>query len=109
MSISERELLIAEFEEVSKLKISKENLPKFKGLRLKLVKNRTQGADAWHKTGKINYIPFPAHLKGRYQSFTRADITALRNVGYEHDFKSVEDGVSAYLDTIDSRDGQSNQ
>src|SRR6185436_19365849 len=32
----------------------------------------------WHKKGEIEYIPFPDHLKGRYQSFTQADISLLR-------------------------------
>lgn len=48
----ERELLIKEFETVSKLEITEENLPKFKALRLKIVKNRTQGINEWHKKGK---------------------------------------------------------
>ncbi len=55
---------------------------------------------AWHKTGKLEYIPFPDHLKGRYQSFTQADISLLRKVGYEKPFKTVEEGVKAYLDTL---------
>ena len=45
----------------------------------------------------IDYIPFPEALKGKYQSFTRADITGLRNAGYSATFLSVEEGVEAYL------------
>jgi len=52
VSIAERELLIKEFKEVSKLELTQENLPKFKDLRLRIVKNRTQGIDLWHKKGK---------------------------------------------------------
>lgn len=52
----ERELLIKEFEEVSKLEIVKENLPKFKALRLKIVKNRTQGINNWHKKNKEFFL-----------------------------------------------------
>lgn len=55
---------------------------------------------AWHGRGEIEYIPFPAALKGRYQSFTEADIGALRNCGYSGDFITVEDGVRAYLDAL---------
>ncbi len=55
---------------------------------------------AWHKTGKLEYIPFPEHLKGRYQSFTEADISSLRKAGYDKPFKTVEEGVKAYLDII---------
>jgi len=54
----------------------------------------------WHGKGKINYVPFPEHLKGAYQSFTEADISNLRKVGYDKPFKTVEEGVKAYLDTI---------
>ncbi len=53
---------------------------------------------AWHGKGEIEYIPFPEHLKGRYQSFTQADISALRAVGYEAPFNTVEQGVKLYLD-----------
>lgn len=55
---------------------------------------------AWHGKGKIEYIPFPDHLKGRYQSFTQADISKLREAGYKKPFKTVEEGVKAYLDNI---------
>ncbi len=59
----------------------------------------------WHQThrnkqGTIQYIPFPAHLKGRYQSFTEADISALRQAGYAETFLTVEQGVMRYLDWL---------
>lgn len=54
----------------------------------------------WHGKGSIEYIPFPEHLKGCYQSYTQADISALRKVGYDAPFKSVSEGVSAYLDKL---------
>lgn len=53
---------------------------------------------AWHGKGKIQYISFPEHLQGKYQSFTEADLSLLRNVGYAADFKTVEQGVKLYLD-----------
>jgi len=52
----------------------------------------------WHGKGDIVYIPFPDHLKGAYQSFTEADITALREAGYGAEFRNVEQGVKCYLD-----------
>ncbi|MDH5178984.1 MAG: ADP-glyceromanno-heptose 6-epimerase [Gammaproteobacteria bacterium] len=52
---------------------------------------------AYHKKGEIEYIPFPDHLKGRYQSFTEADIGNLRAVGYDAPFKTVEEGVTEYM------------
>lgn len=45
----------------------------------------------------IDYIEFPEALKGRYQSFTQADISRLRQVGYHSDFATVEQGVSRYV------------
>ncbi len=54
----------------------------------------------WHGSGQIRYIPFPDHLKGAYQSYTQADLTALRAAGCDVDFRPVEDGVRLYLDEI---------
>src|SRR5207253_826477 len=36
--------------------------------------------------GVIRYVPFPEDLKGRYQSFTQADMSALRAAGYTAPF-----------------------
>jgi len=54
----------------------------------------------WHGKGELSYIPFPEHLKGAYQSFTEADIGALRDAGYEKEFRNVETGVKCYLDWL---------
>ena len=45
----------------------------------------------------IRYIPFPDALKGKYQSFTEANIAQLRDAGYEEPFYDVEQGVSRYV------------
>jgi ADP-L-glycero-D-manno-heptose 6-epimerase len=55
---------------------------------------------AWHGKGAIRYIPFPDELKSRYQSFTEADITALRRAGYSRPFRDVRRGVKDYLDAL---------
>jgi ADP-L-glycero-D-manno-heptose 6-epimerase len=55
---------------------------------------------AWHGKGAIRYIPFPDELKSRYQSFTEADITALREAGYSRPFRDVRVGVKDYLDVL---------
>jgi ADP-L-glycero-D-manno-heptose 6-epimerase len=47
--------------------------------------------------GLIEYIPFPEGLKEKYQSFTQADLSRLRGAGYPADFKTVEQGVAAYV------------
>jgi ADP-L-glycero-D-manno-heptose 6-epimerase len=54
----------------------------------------------WHGKGNINYIPFPAHLRGSYQSYTQADISELRSVGYLKEFVAVSAGVQRYLDCL---------
>lgn len=45
----------------------------------------------------IQYIPFPEQLRGKYQSYTQADIGALRGAGYRETFLNVEQGVSRYV------------
>lgn len=55
---------------------------------------------SWHGKGEIEYIDFPEHLRGSYQSYTEADIKSLRQMGYKNDFISVEDGVKQYLDSL---------
>ncbi len=45
----------------------------------------------------IQYIPFPAPLVGKYQSFTQADLSRLRAAGLQGEFMSVEEGVGAYV------------
>jgi len=47
--------------------------------------------------GDIEYIPFPDGLREKYQSFTQADITALRAARYAEVFTSLEDGISAAI------------
>lgn len=51
----------------------------------------------FHQQGEIEYIPFPDHLKGSYQSYTQADMGKLREAGYEAPFKTVQEGVALYL------------
>jgi ADP-L-glycero-D-manno-heptose 6-epimerase len=45
----------------------------------------------------LRYIDFPDDLKGRYQSFTQADVSALRAAGYDQPFKDVQTGVGDYV------------
>ena len=54
---------------------------------------------AYHqdKELSIEHIDFPKKLKGRYQSFTQADLTNLRATGYDAPFKTVAEGVAEYM------------
>jgi ADP-L-glycero-D-manno-heptose 6-epimerase len=54
----------------------------------------------FHGRGQIEYIRFPEHLEGRYQSFTEADISALRAAGYDRPFAGVADGVHRYMEWL---------
>lgn len=45
----------------------------------------------------LTYVAFPDALVGKYQCHTQADLSALRAVGCDHTFASVEQGVSAYI------------
>jgi len=47
--------------------------------------------------GLIEYIPFPAALVGKYQSYTQADLSRLREAGYPGVFQRVEEGVASYV------------
>ncbi|GHC29140.1 ADP-glyceromanno-heptose 6-epimerase [Aidingimonas halophila] len=54
----------------------------------------------YYGKGEIEYIRFPDELKGRYQSYTRADISRLRRAGYQGEFHTVAEGVRAYLEWL---------
>lgn len=45
----------------------------------------------------IEKIPFPDILKGKYQSYTCADLSSLRSAGYKKEFISFKDAASSYV------------
>jgi ADP-L-glycero-D-manno-heptose 6-epimerase len=47
--------------------------------------------------GLIEYVPFPPELVGKYQSYTQADLSLLRESGYEGSFRPVQEGVADYV------------
>jgi ADP-L-glycero-D-manno-heptose 6-epimerase len=53
--------------------------------------------EALRKSGAIEYIAFPPALVGKYQSYTQADMSALRAAGYREAFLDVEEGVGRYV------------
>lgn len=55
--------------------------------------------------GKIEYIPFPEVLKGKYQSFTQADASKLLAAGYTGGFSDVATGVEEYCQILDQTEG----
>jgi len=50
----------------------------------------------------IEYIPFPADLNGRYQHFTEADLTSLRELGCHLKPTSLEEGIRETVATLRS-------
>ncbi|MEO5345225.1 MAG: ADP-glyceromanno-heptose 6-epimerase [Magnetococcus sp. YQC-9] len=54
--------------------------------------------------GEIQYVPMPDVLKEKYQSFTEAEISHLRSVGYDAPFHTLEEGVAAFVTARESRD-----
>ena len=56
-----------------------------------------------HGRGQVEFIPFPDHLKGRYQSYTQADLTKLRATGCDVQFRSVAEGVAEYMEWLNKR------
>lgn len=54
----------------------------------------------WNALGleeKIEYVEMPENIKDKYQYYTQANITKLREVGYNKEMTSLEDGVKDYV------------
>jgi len=60
---------------------------------------------AMRERSVIQYIAFPEDLRGRYQSYTQADLSALRAAGYDAPFLTVEQGVTRYCQRLLQRAG----
>jgi len=52
------------------------------------------------QAGLIEYVPFPDALRGKYQCYTQADLSALRASGCDHAFADVQSGVTQYMATL---------
>ena len=59
----------------------------------KITKNRFRDIE-------IEYIPFPEKLKSKYQSYTKANINSLLDLGYIKEFKTLEIGLSEYYNQL---------
>jgi ADP-L-glycero-D-manno-heptose 6-epimerase len=47
--------------------------------------------------GLLEYVAFPDALRGKYQCYTQADLSALRATGCNHEFADVQTGVASYV------------
>jgi ADP-L-glycero-D-manno-heptose 6-epimerase len=54
---------------------------------------------------QIATVPFPATLEGKYQAYTCADLARLREVGCEHEFLTLEEGVTSYVERLNQTGG----
>lgn len=70
LTLMERKVLDTEFETVSAMEVNAENIPKFKALRLKYVKNRTQGIDKWHERESETALRYKQFLDAKKRSET---------------------------------------
>jgi ADP-L-glycero-D-manno-heptose 6-epimerase len=52
------------------------------------------------KQGLLRYAEFPEDLKGRYQSYTQADVRALRQAGFTAPMRDVQTGVTQYVQAL---------
>ena len=52
---------------------------------------------AMGKAPAIEYIDMPEDIRDKYQYFTEADMTKLKEAGYTENFYSLEDGVGDYV------------
>ncbi|WP_163329272.1 ADP-glyceromanno-heptose 6-epimerase [Desulfurobacterium thermolithotrophum] len=59
----------------------------------------------YDKDVKIEFVPFPEELKGKYQTFTEADLSSLRSIGYKENFYSLEKGIKEYVNILKNTNG----
>ncbi len=52
---------------------------------------------AMEKEENISFIDTPIDIRDKYQYFTEANMTKLKNAGYEKEFYSLEDGILDYV------------
>lgn len=53
---------------------------------------------------RIEFVPMPAHLAGRYQSFTQASMARLHEAGFPRSFTGLEEGVARYVELLNRPD-----
>lgn len=120
--LSERQSLAEMYNDAIKMEITKENIPKFRELRLKIRDNRTKGIETWHRTNKEFYLRggqfvdaikrkeaaenerMEANLKENEEHFERIEQERLEKLQAERadlirDF--VEDADSINLSSMD--------
>ena len=120
-TIAEREVLQNAYIDVIDLEVTKENIPTFKELRLKLVKNRTT-IEKWHKSNKAFFLAGGRYVDAirnkeilvnqemesklmdaekHFENLERERLTQLQNKRVEQLSKYVEDANERDLSSMD--------
>jgi len=71
---------------------------------LNTIEGANKTTEQWVADKKIQYIDFPEALVGKYQSYTKADLTNLTMSGdYNKNFATVEEGVKNYVEQLQAQ------
>jgi ADP-L-glycero-D-manno-heptose 6-epimerase len=71
---------------------------------LNTIEGITKTTEQWVAENKLRYIDFPKALIGKYQSYTKADLTNLTIAGdFNKNFATVEQGVKQYVTELAAR------
>ena len=57
---------------------------------------------AMGRAPQIDFVEMPEVLRGKYQYYTKADITKIRAAGYAKPIRSLEEGVAEYVPYLDA-------
>lgn len=55
---------------------------------------------SYYGQGELCFKPMPENLKGRYQFYTCAELSSLRQVGFNQAFTPLTQGIKAYLSIL---------
>ena len=58
---------------------------------------------AMQNNPNIAFIDMPEEIREKYQYFTSADISKLRHAGFSQPFTTLQDAVSAYIETLNAK------
>jgi ADP-L-glycero-D-manno-heptose 6-epimerase len=56
---------------------------------------------AMGRAPQIEYVDMPEAIREKYQYRTQADITHLRQAGFDAEFLSLEDGIADYVGRLE--------
>lgn len=60
--------------------------------------------DALDRPTSIEYFDMPEEIRPNYQYYTQAELSKIREAGYDGDIRSLEDGIRDYVENYLTRD-----